>query len=58
MDQSIDFRSLVESHKEKVRNTCLRFVINPEDTDDVAQELFIQEYKSLLHICEEAELST
>ncbi|KAA3615850.1 MAG: RNA polymerase sigma factor [Calditrichaeota bacterium] len=58
MNQSIDFRSIVEAHQEKVRNTCFRFVKNKEDADDVAQEVFIQVYESLTHFREEAELST
>lgn len=58
MDRSIDFKSIVDSHQEKVRNTCFRFVKNPEDADDVAQEVFIQVYESLSHFRAESELST
>ena len=58
MEQAPDFKSIVETHQEKVRNTCFRFVKNPEDADDVAQEVFIQVYESLAHFREEAELST
>lgn len=54
----IDFKSLVESHQEKVRNTCFRFLKNREDADDVAQEVFIQVYESLGHFRDDSELST
>ncbi|MBD3289489.1 sigma-70 family RNA polymerase sigma factor [candidate division KSB1 bacterium] len=53
-----DFKSIVQAHQEKVRNTCFRFVKNPEDADDVAQEVFIQVYESLSRFRSEAELST
>ncbi len=52
------FKSLVENHQEKVRNTCFRFVNNREDADEVAQDVFIQVYESLSHFREESELST
>ncbi len=54
----IDFKILVESHQEKVRNTCFRFLKNREDADDIAQEVFVQVYESLGHFREDAELST
>lgn len=53
-----DFKSIVEAHQEKVRNTCYRFVKNPDDADEVAQDVFIQVYESLSHFREESELST
>lgn len=53
-----DFQSIVETHQEKVRNTCFRFVKNPEDADEVAQDVFIAVYESLSHFREESELST
>jgi RNA polymerase sigma-70 factor (ECF subfamily) len=58
MERYTDFKSMVESHQEKVRNTCFRFVNNREDADDVAQEVFIQVYKSLAHFRQEAQIST
>ena len=58
MERVFDFKSIVETHQEKVRNTCFRFAKNPEDADDLAQEVFIQVYESLSHFRVEAELST
>jgi len=54
----IDFKSLVESYQEKVRNTCFRFVNNREDAEDVAQEVFIQVFELLAHFRQEAQIST
>jgi RNA polymerase sigma-70 factor, ECF subfamily len=53
-----DFKTIVETHQEKVRNTCFRFVRNHEDADDMAQEVFIQVYESMGHFRKDAELST
>ncbi|KAA3612700.1 MAG: RNA polymerase sigma factor [Calditrichaeota bacterium] len=58
MDKFTNFRSIVESHQEKVRTTCFRYVHNAEDADDIAQEVFVQVYESLTHFREDAELST
>ena len=57
-EQKKDFKLIVETHQEKVRNTCYRFVNHPDDADDIAQEVFIQVYESLSHFRNEAELST
>lgn len=53
-----NFKTLVETHQEQVRNTCFRFVKNPQDADDVAQDVFIQVYESYNQFREDAELST
>lgn len=52
------FRSLVLEHQEMVVNTCYRFVFNREDAEDLAQEVFIEVYRSLDQFREEAKLST
>ena len=41
------FRVLVETYQEKVFNTCLGFIKNAEDADDLAQEVFIEVFKSI-----------
>lgn len=53
-----DFETIVKTHQEKVRSTCFRFVKNPHEADDVAQEVFIQVYESLDRFRSESELST
>ena len=57
-DFDIAFKALVLKHQEKVRNTCYHFVRNPEDADDLAQEVFVQVFKSLTEFREDSELST
>ncbi|MEI8185909.1 MAG: RNA polymerase sigma factor [Chlorobiaceae bacterium] len=52
------FRNLVAEHQEMVINTCYRFVFNLEDAEDLAQDVFIEVYRSLEQFREEAKLST
>ncbi len=55
---SAAFRKLVELHKDRVYNTCLGFLRNPEDAEDVSQEVFIQVFKSVDEFREDASLET
>jgi RNA polymerase sigma-70 factor, ECF subfamily len=52
------FEQLVESHQKKVINTCYRFLNNREDAEEIAQEVFIEIFKSIADFREEASLST
>ena len=52
------FRHLVAEHQDMVINTCYRFVFNREDAEDLAQDVFIEVYRSLEQFREEAKLST
>ncbi|WP_395078793.1 RNA polymerase sigma factor [Gracilimonas sp.] len=52
------FKQLVNDHKDQVYNTCLGFLRNPHDAEDVSQEVFIQVYDSINDFREEATLST
>ncbi len=52
------FRELVDTYQRKVYNTCLGFVKNPEEADDLAQEVFIEIFKSILSFRMESKLST
>ena len=52
------FRYLVAEHQEMVINTCYRFVFNREDAEDLAQDVFIEVFRSLEQFREEAKLST
>lgn len=52
------FRALVEEHKDRVYNTCLGFLQNMEDAEDMAQEVFIQVFNSIGDYRNEASLST
>lgn len=52
------FKELVNAHKDQVYNTCLGFLRNPQDAEDVAQEVFIQVFDSIGEFREESSLST
>ncbi|UWX57922.1 RNA polymerase sigma factor [Chlorobaculum sp. MV4-Y] len=52
------FSELVAEHQDMVVNTCYRFVFNREDAEDLAQEVFIEVYRSLDKFREESKLST
>lgn len=52
------FRELVEVYQNKVFNTCVSFVKNPDDADDLSQEVFIEVYNSIDKFREESKLST
>lgn len=52
------FKELVLIHQDKVYNTALGVVQNAEDAEDVAQEVFIQVYRSIHQFKGESKLST
>lgn len=52
------FKQIVESTKGLVYNTALGIVQNPEDAEDVAQEVYIQMYESINAFKGESKLST
>ena len=52
------FKSLVENYQDLVYNTALGVVQNSEDAEDVAQEVFIQVYRSIDQFKGDARLST
>ena len=52
------FRRLVEEWQDMVYNTAIGIVQNPEDADDITQEVFVQVYQSISSFKGEAKLST
>jgi RNA polymerase sigma-70 factor (ECF subfamily) len=52
------FAWLVEQYKNKVLNTCFRFLYNREDAGDVSQEVFIEVFRSVGSFRQEADLAT
>ncbi len=52
------FRALVAEHQDMVINTCYRFVMNREDAEDLAQDVFVEVHRSLDNFREESKLST
>ena len=52
------FRSLVENYKKIVINTCFGIVHHQEDAEDIAQEVFIEVFRSVRNFRADAKLST
>jgi len=52
------FRSLVTQYQDLVLRVCLRFLRNKEDTEDAAQDVFVEAYRNLSGFRAEAEIST
>lgn len=52
------FSELLDEFQQKVFHTCLSFVPNKEDAEDVAQEVFLEVYKSVHKFKGNAKLST
>jgi RNA polymerase sigma-70 factor, ECF subfamily len=52
------YRLLVEKHKQMVFRTCIGFVHNKDDADDLTQEVFIKAYESLSRFRGESSFST
>jgi RNA polymerase sigma-70 factor (ECF subfamily) len=52
------FKALVDRHQGLVFNTCYHLLGNRQDAEDVAQEVFLQVYRSAKGYREEAKLST
>ncbi len=52
------FRYLVNTYQDRVFNTAIGIVQNAEDAEDVAQEVFIQVYRSIHSFKGESKLST
>lgn len=52
------FKYLVETYQDRVFNTAIGIVQNAEDAEDVAQEVFIQVYRSIHNFKGESKLST
>jgi len=52
------FGKLIEAYQQKVFSTCISFVPNKEDAEDIAQEVFLEVFKSISNFKGEAKLST
>ncbi|HEY6063676.1 MAG TPA: RNA polymerase sigma factor [Chitinophagaceae bacterium] len=52
------FKYLVDTYQDRIFNTAIGIVQNAGDAEDVAQEVFIQVYRSIHHFKEESKLST
>ena len=52
------FEALVLEYQDRVVGTCCRFVHNPQDAEDVAQEVFVEIYRSIGQFRGQSQLST
>ena len=52
------FRELVERHQHKLINICYRFVHNKSEAEDLAQETFLEVYRSIDRFRGKSSLST
>jgi RNA polymerase sigma-70 factor (ECF subfamily) len=52
------FQALVELHSRNVITTCYSFINSKEDAEDVAQEVFLEIYRSIRQFRKEANLNT
>jgi len=52
------FKELVDLHRNRVLNVCYRFLHNRADAEDVAQDVFVEVYRSLPEFRGGAQLST
>ncbi|HKL34551.1 MAG TPA: sigma-70 family RNA polymerase sigma factor, partial [Tangfeifania sp.] len=52
------FRQLIENHRQLVVNTCFGLVHNPEDAEDIAQDVFIEVFRSVHKFRADSKIST
>ncbi len=57
-DNEQAFRQLVENYQKRVVNTCYGLVQNTEDAEDIAQDVFVEVYRSIQNFRADAKLST
>ncbi len=56
--ESTAFTALINQFSHRVVNTCYRFLLNQQDAEDIAQEVFIEVYQSIHSFRVESKLST
>lgn len=56
--KQIAFSQLLDDYQQKVFSTCISFVPNKEDAEDVAQEVFLEVFKSISKFKGKSKLST
>lgn len=52
------FSTLLDAYQQKVFSTCISFVPNKEDAEDIAQEVFLEVFKSVASFKGDSKLST
>lgn len=52
------FRTLIDLYQNKALSTCLGFIPNMQDAEDIVQEVFVEVYRSIGNFKEESKLSS
>ena len=52
------YSQLIDDYEQKVFATCISFVPNKEDAEDIAQEVFVEVFKSIKKFKAKSKLST
>lgn len=52
------YSQLLDDYQQKVFSTCISFVPNKEDAEDIAQEVFLEVFKSVANFKGDSKLST
>jgi RNA polymerase sigma-70 factor, ECF subfamily len=52
------FKDFIDTHKKFVLNICYKFVNNIDDANDIAQEVFIEAYKTIEKFRGDSKIST
>jgi RNA polymerase sigma-70 factor, ECF subfamily len=52
------FNELLKQHRKQVIHICYKFVLNQQDAEDIAQEVFMEVYQSIKSFRGESKLST
>ena len=55
---SLAYSKLLDTYQQKVFATCISFIPNKEDAEDVAQEVFLEVFKSIKKFNGNSKLST
>ncbi len=58
MKSDLSIEDIIRLYQDKVYNTCLGFLKNEEEAEDIAQEIFIKVYKNLDRFQGNSSLST
>jgi len=52
------FREFITQYQKFVLNVCFKFINNPDDANDIAQEVFIEVYRTIDKFRSESKIST
>lgn len=52
------YQQMMQQYHEQVFNVCFRYLNNPQDAEDVCQEVFIEVFRSVDNFRQESKLST